>query len=68
MAGNVSLQELPRIQVYAPVRVGHEIYQDISCMPRFRGYSVEVCVCVCDVVVISVVALTFAIGTSMVGV
>ena len=44
MAGSGSLQELPRVQVYAPVRVGHEIYQDISCVPRFRGYSVEVCV------------------------
>ncbi|KAF8697744.1 hypothetical protein AX14_001257 [Amanita brunnescens Koide BX004] len=36
-----SQQELPRIQVYAPVRVGTEIYENISCEPRLRGYSVE---------------------------
>ena len=40
-----SQQELPRIQVYAPVRVGTEIYENISCEPRLRGYSVEVCIC-----------------------
>ncbi len=39
---NYSPERLAQIQVHAPLRVGHEVYENISCAHRFVWYSVEV--------------------------
>ena len=40
---NYSPERLAQIQVHAPLRVGTEVYENISCTHKFAWYSVEVC-------------------------
>jgi len=38
---NYSPERLAQIQVHVPLRVGHEVYENISCAHKFAWYSVE---------------------------